>query len=64
MPRAAKEVKHHPSSVNDLLVQQLIRRRPKSGLVSFLSKEFTSIDKSLARRLVAELVRHSAPRAC
>ncbi len=56
MPEPAKEVKHHPSSVNQLLLKQLIAQvRPNTSLVSFLSKQFECIPTSLAGRLVKEL---------
>ncbi|CAM9108711.1 unnamed protein product, partial [Ectocarpus fasciculatus] len=53
MPPLAYEVKHHPGSVNNLLVQQLIHRRCKD-LVGFLMKDLSSIDRRAAR-IIAEL---------
>lgn len=56
MPAAAKEVKHHPSSVNQLLLKQLIADvRPTTSLVHFLSSQFVCIPRSLASRLINEL---------
>lgn len=61
LPPPAKEVKHHPSAVNNLLVRQIIdTSRKKSGnddytIGEVLSKEFQCIDKKLAERLLKEL---------
>ena len=57
IPRLAAEVKHHPKSVNNLTVRQLIDREEnrKKTLLQFLSKEFQSISKPMAKRLIAEL---------
>ena len=56
MPSPAKEVKHHPSSVNQLLLKQLIAQvRPNTSLLSFLSKQFECVPTSLANRLIKEL---------
>jgi len=55
MPPPAKQVKHHPSSVNNLVVQQLIQFTRARTLVSFLTKELSSVSPSVAKRLVAEL---------
>ena len=59
MPRPPIEIKHHPSSVNDLLVRSLIDGSKgcasTSTLLGFLSSQFSSIDKGLAGRLIAEL---------
>lgn len=75
VPRPPAEVKHHPSSVNDLLVRSLMdAAKPAAGkagaaaaasggvsLLSFLSTSFSSIDRSLAARLIAELGPGFAP---
>eukprot|EP00172_Hildenbrandia_rubra_P003163 Plantae.Rhodophyta-Hildenbrandia_rubra.ctg4724.p2 GENE.Plantae.Rhodophyta-Hildenbrandia_rubra.ctg4724~~Plantae.Rhodophyta-Hildenbrandia_rubra.ctg4724.p2 ORF type:complete len:687 (+),score=144.55 Plantae.Rhodophyta-Hildenbrandia_rubra.ctg4724:4625-6685(+) len=56
MPPAPSEVKHHPSSVNQLLIKQLIGDAlPKMTLSTFLSTEFNCVTSALASRLVAEL---------
>lgn len=70
VPRPPAEVRHHPSSVNDLLVRSLMdaanARKPKAAaaaattgggatLLSFLSTSFSCIDRPLAARLIAEL---------
>ncbi|CAM9558982.1 unnamed protein product [Laminaria digitata] len=55
MPPLAYEVKHHPGSVNNLLVQQLIHGTKCKDLVGFLVKELSSIDRSLAERIITEL---------
>ena len=56
------EVKHHPSSVNDLMVRQLMdtacARSPakeKTTLASFLSSSFACVPRELGARLAAEL---------
>eukprot|EP01138_Halocafeteria_seosinensis_P000049 gb/GECG01000050.1/.p1 GENE.gb/GECG01000050.1/~~gb/GECG01000050.1/.p1 ORF type:complete len:865 (+),score=155.82 gb/GECG01000050.1/:1-2595(+) len=67
LPPPAKEVKHHPSAVNNLLVRQIIdNARKKSGSDDYtigevLSKEFQCIDKKLAERLLKELGAGFAP---
>ncbi|CAM9373960.1 unnamed protein product, partial [Hapterophycus canaliculatus] len=48
-------VKHHPGSVNNLLVQQLIHRTKCKDLVGFLMKDLSSIDRPLSERIIAEL---------
>ncbi|CAM9687130.1 unnamed protein product, partial [Pylaiella littoralis] len=55
MPSLAYEVKHHPGSVNNLLVQQLIHRTKCKDLVGFLTKDLSSIDRPLSERIIAEL---------
>lgn len=56
MPRAAVEVKHHPSSVNQLLLKQLIGDvNDKMSLIRFLTSQFVAIPRSLAVRLITEL---------
>ena len=61
-----RQVRHHPSSVNDLLVRSLmdVAKKPKQAaagggggatLQSFLSTSFSCIDRPLAARLIAEL---------
>ena len=60
IPRPPIEVKHHPGSLNDLLLKQLIDRAVENEkrpipLASFLSTSLSSIPKALAQRLVAEL---------
>lgn len=56
IPRPAKEVKHHPSSVNQLLLKQLISEVNASmSLVRFLTTQFVAIPRQLAVRLINEL---------
>jgi DNA topoisomerase VI B subunit len=55
MPPPAQEVKHHPSSVNHLIIQQLLKRTKAKTLVSFLSTELACVTKPLAARIVKEL---------
>jgi DNA topoisomerase VI subunit B len=55
MPPPAKEVKHHPSSVNNLLVQQLLHSTKCNTFLKFLCTDFSSVSPALAKRLIAEL---------
>lgn len=55
MPAPAKEVKHHPSSVNNLVIQQLIRFTKTMTLTKFLTTELSCVSPSIAKRLIAEL---------
>lgn len=56
MPPKAKEVKHHPSSVNQLILKQIIANVPPSTtLIRFFTHELESIPRTLAIRLVNEL---------
>lgn len=55
MPSTPQSVKHHPSSVNNIIVQQLIRTTKTRTMVAFLNKELSSVSTALAKRLVAEL---------
>jgi DNA topoisomerase VI B subunit len=54
MPPLPTEVKHHPSSVNDLLLKQLLRRSAGRSVKAFLSSDLSSIDAKMANRLLAE----------
>lgn len=55
MPATPVTVKHHPASVNNIIVQQLIQFTKTKTLVSFLSKELSAVSPALAKRLIAEL---------
>lgn len=55
MPPPAREVKHHPSSVNNLLVQQLLEKTKYKNIFKFLTGDLSSVSPSVARRLLAEL---------
>lgn len=55
MPPPAKEVKHHPSSVNNLVVQQLIQLTAFKTLGKFLAKELSGVSPAIAKRLLDEL---------
>lgn len=56
MPSPPLEVKHHPSSVNNLLVEQLIHHaKPKTRVAQFLTTSFSAISASLADRLCEEM---------
>lgn len=55
MPPPAQEVKHHPSSVNHLIIQQLLKRTKAKSLLAFLSSELACVTRPLAARIVKEL---------
>ncbi|CAM8964552.1 unnamed protein product [Rhodiola kirilowii] len=54
MPPVPLETKHHPSSVDLLLIKRLIEETSKQNLLQFLQHEFVSIGKSYAERLIGE----------
>jgi DNA topoisomerase VI subunit B len=62
VPRPPREVKHHPSAVNDLLLQQLVTagRAARSGagaagtLAGFLTSQFQCIDREAAVAVAAD----------
>ena len=54
MPNPAREVKHHPSSVNNLVIQQLIERTKHQTLSKFLEKELSCVSANVAKRIVKE----------
>ena len=55
MPPPPVEVKHHPASVDNLLVESLIHNTKEKRLDRFLSREFSNISTALAHRLLSEL---------
>ncbi len=55
IPDLPSTVKHHPSSVNNIIVQQLIQQTKTKNIVSFVNQEFQAISVPLAKRLIAEL---------
>lgn len=55
MPQPAREVKHHPASVNNLLVTQLLQRTKETTLTKFLCKDLSAVSPALAKRLITEL---------
>ena len=55
MPAPAREVKHHPSSVNNLLVQQLVDKSNSTTLLKFLCEDLSGITPNIAKRVIAEL---------
>eukprot|EP00877_Chromochloris_zofingiensis_P003200 jgi/Chrzof1/12881/Cz07g10220.t1 len=55
MPPAPKITKHHPSSVDLMLIKRLITETKCTSMLQFLSKEFDSISKEFAGRLVEEM---------
>mmetsp|Transcript_31102 Transcript_31102/g.88812 ORF Transcript_31102/g.88812 Transcript_31102/m.88812 type:complete len:667 (-) Transcript_31102:80-2080(-) len=54
MPPPAKQVKHHPSSVNNLVVQQLLNRTKQTTMTKFLEKELSSVTGPVAKRICKE----------
>ncbi|EFH61663.1 hypothetical protein ARALYDRAFT_318827 [Arabidopsis lyrata subsp. lyrata] len=55
MPPIPIETKHHPSSVDLLLIKRLITDTSKKTLLQFLQNEFVNINKTLATRLIGEM---------
>mmetsp|Transcript_27862 Transcript_27862/g.34397 ORF Transcript_27862/g.34397 Transcript_27862/m.34397 type:complete len:736 (+) Transcript_27862:127-2334(+) len=55
MPAPAKEVKHHPSSVNNLLIQQLLDKSQSKTLLKFFCDDLSGVSPSIAKRVIAEL---------
>ena len=55
MPPPPVEVKHHPASVDNLLVESLIHNTKEKRLDRFLAREFSNISTPLAHRLLSEL---------
>lgn len=55
MPPPAQQVKHHPSSVNNLVIQQLIQHTKTTTLEKFLVKELASVSPAIAKRLIDEV---------
>lgn len=55
MPPPAQEVKHHPSSINHLIIQQLIKRTSTKTFLNFLCTELACVTRPLAARIVKEL---------
>ena len=55
MPTQAKEVKHHPSSVNNLLIQQLLERTKHTTLIKFLTSDLSGISPSVGKKLIERL---------
>lgn len=55
MPPPALTVKHHPSSVNNLLVSQLLHQTKTKNFHKFLCTELAGVSPALAKRLVTEL---------
>lgn len=54
MPPIPLETKHHPSSVDLLLIKRLIAETSKQNLVQFLQHEFVNISKPYAERLIGQ----------
>jgi DNA topoisomerase VI subunit B len=57
MPAPPLEVKHHPSSVDNLLVEQLMHQCSGHKLKQFLASSFSNISPALAAKLVEQLGR-------
>ncbi|KAK4772582.1 hypothetical protein SAY86_014357 [Trapa natans] len=55
MPPVPIETKHHPSSVDLLLIKRLRAETSKQNLLQFLQHEFINIGKSHAERLIGEM---------
>ncbi|KAG0600568.1 hypothetical protein M758_11G044100 [Ceratodon purpureus] len=55
MPPVPEETKYHPSAVDLLLIKRLISESKEIHLQPFLQKEFVSINKAYAERLIGEM---------
>ncbi|PWA41935.1 topoisomerase 6 subunit B [Artemisia annua] len=55
MPSAPLEVKYHPSSVDLILLEQLINQNSDKELLQFLQDDFDKIELKLAIELIGEL---------
>lgn len=54
MPPPARQVQHHPSSVNNLVIQQLLHQTKQTTLPKFLEKELSCVTPSVAQRICQE----------
>ena len=55
MPPPAQQVKHHPASVNNLIIQQLIQQTKAKTLTKFLSSELAAVGPAMAKKLLTEM---------
>lgn len=55
MPQKAREVKYHPSSVNNLLIQQLLERTKAKTLIKFLTTDLAGITTANAKKFLDRL---------
>ncbi|XP_050221916.1 DNA topoisomerase 6 subunit B [Mercurialis annua] len=62
MPPVPLETKHHPSSVDLLLIKRLIAETSKQNLLQFLQHEFVNIGKAHAGRLIGEMGPEFSPK--
>mmetsp|Transcript_57471 Transcript_57471/g.140265 ORF Transcript_57471/g.140265 Transcript_57471/m.140265 type:complete len:747 (+) Transcript_57471:95-2335(+) len=54
MPPLPSEIKHHPSSVNNVIIHQLLERSRHRTIEDFLCKELSGVTPSVAKRVVDE----------
>ena len=55
VPPLPSVVNHHPSSVDNLLLESLMRKTPRRSVAQFLQRGLSCISKDLSNRLVKEL---------
>ncbi|KAL7484133.1 hypothetical protein ACHAW6_009786 [Cyclotella cf. meneghiniana] len=55
MPVRAREVKYHPSSVNNIIIQQLLETTKAKTLIKFLATDLSGITPAIAKRLIERL---------
>jgi len=55
LTRKLFKVKHHPTSVNNLLIQQLLERTNSTSLLKFLTNDLSGITSSAAKKLIERL---------
>jgi DNA topoisomerase VI B subunit len=67
IPIQPQVVKHHPSAVDNLLVETLIKQTKQSNIAKFLSSEFSNVSNAVAKeiheKLGAELTLEDLDRA-
>jgi DNA topoisomerase VI subunit B len=61
MPEEPKVVKYHPSSVDNLLVETLLRESKQKTLSSFLHKEFSCVPLQTAKDIEAKVGKDLSP---
>lgn len=61
MPPPAKEVKHHPASVNDLLLRQLLERTPDTAVLKGLTAHLSALSTAVAGKVLGTFAEVLAP---
>eukprot|EP00475_Leptophrys_vorax_P001187 TRINITY_DN10636_c0_g1_i1.p1 TRINITY_DN10636_c0_g1~~TRINITY_DN10636_c0_g1_i1.p1 ORF type:complete len:584 (-),score=132.91 TRINITY_DN10636_c0_g1_i1:1546-3159(-) len=61
MPEEPKVVKYHPSSVDNLLVETLLRETKQKNLSSFLHREFSCVPLATAKEIEGKIGKDLSP---